>query len=174
MWIEHTKDIAESVALLCGGFFFGYKWYTGYLRVNLSLSVQCKRQSRSDRASDYLVVCVKIQKGPNGSVTLHDAAARVTYGDTSQLLSFPGIARSEHQSKDFGGVARHVIDWPRISSASPLLKLVPDEETELSMFCKVPSDATCTVEVAILGRKTQGHPFGQWKASCTSLPRVAV
>ena len=170
-WLEHVKDVAETIALACGGAYFGYKAYTGYLRVNLSLSIQCFRQT-ANTTQDALVVSVRLTKGPNGSLTLHDIQARVSQGDSSEVVTFRGIDRSSYtdQTEPF---ARKVIAWTRVSATSPALKLVPGEATELAAHCSVPTNSVCLVEVAVLGQQTNRHPFGQWKASCVSLPTRA-
>ncbi len=170
-WLDHAKDIAETVALICGGAYFGYKAYTGYFRVNLSLSLQCSRQAAS-ATQDVLAICARISKGPNGSLTLHDVQARVSYGDSNELVTFRGIERSSYDSKT-EPFARKAITWSRVSAESPALKLVPGEATELAAHCNVPKDSVCLVELAVLGQQTNRTPYGQWKASYVSLPRSA-
>lgn len=170
--IEHGKDLAEIVALMCTGVFFAYKAYTGYLRLDLSLAIECQRQQRVDGDGDHLVVCVRLHKGPNGSITLHDVQSRISYESTQECLSFVGIERSDTTPDPVG--KRRTIDWLRNNSSSPFLKLVPGEETQLSVGCTVPSGAVCLVEVGVLGIRTNlPGPFGQWKASSVSLPRTA-
>ena len=168
-WIEHARDIAEAVALLCAGAFFGYKAYTGYLRVNLSLSIQCQRHASATAGEDYLAVSVRLAKGANGSLTLHDVKARIAHHQEVQFLSFTGVTRSECVS-ELQPYARKVVDWSRLSEQSPLLKVVPGEETQLSAFCKIPAGWACVVEVVVLGQRTNRRAMGQWKASCVSLP----
>ena len=146
MNVENIKDIAQIVALLGAGIFFIYKMITGYLRVNLSLAIECQRQKSVVGGADDLVVSLKLQKGPTGSVTLHDAQVRVSYEGTVQALS--------------------------VSTKSPLLRLVPGEETQLAVACAVPVNAVCLVEVVIVGRRIRSHPFCQWRASSVSLPRA--
>jgi hypothetical protein len=166
--IENVKDLAEAIALVSGGVYFGIKAYSGYFRVNLSLSITCSRQ-RCSETEDYLVVCAKLSKGGNGSLTLHDARARVTFGDSRLNVSFPGVDRSSYDTSSDSS-ARKVIAWERVSETSPFLKIIPGEQTELSVSCRVPPEQVCTVEVAVLGQQTNWKPVGQWKASCISLP----
>jgi hypothetical protein len=168
--LEHLKDIAETIALACGGIYFGYKTFTGYFRVNLSLSVKCSREKHSG-TEDWLVVSVTLDKGPNGSLTLHDVQARVSYAGSEQVVTFPGIERSSYEDTGTPSL-RKVISWGRVSTSSPHLKIVPGEKTELTTYCKVPGGEVCLVEVAVLGQQTNKKPFGQWKASCVSLPKA--
>lgn len=170
MWawiVEHPKDFAEIVALASAALFFLYKAITGYLRANLSLSVRCVRLSSGDRSTDRLAISMHIAKGTNGSVALHDASARITVDGQTQVHSFPGTLRSERVK----GCQRSSINWSKIDESSPLLKLVPGEETELALLVLIPSSAICLIEVAVLGRRVSGLTFGQWKASAVSTPR---
>jgi hypothetical protein len=170
VWLtEHAKDIAEIFALICTGVFFGYKAYTGYLRVNLSLAVDCLRQKSNEANIDYLVLAVGLSKGPNGSLTLHDVQARISYEGGVQIHSFGSIGRCASNTSS-GADGRRTIDWSRESVESPFLKLVPGEETRLSLVCRVPTRLACLVEVVVLAQRTNGIPFGQWKASSISLP----
>jgi hypothetical protein len=168
--LDHSKDIAETIALACGAIFFGYKAITGYFRVNLSLSLQCSRERHSS-TEDWLVVTATLEKGPNGSLTLHDAQAKVTFAGTAQFVTFAAIERSSYQDSDVP-LGRKVICWPRVSASSPQLKLIPGEKTQLASYLKVPSAEVCLIEVAVLGQQTNKNPFGQWKASCVSLPKA--
>ena len=170
-WVEHAKDIAEAVALACAAGYFLFKAYTGYFRVNLSLSLECSRHA-AHSSNDTLVVRAILTKGTNGSLTLHDVQARVIYGEATSLLVFRGIERSSYDSVT-SPFPRKVIAWSRVSAQSPMLKLVPEEVTELAAFCEVPSGAVCTVEFAVVGQKTNRKPLGQWKATSVSVPRAA-
>jgi hypothetical protein len=174
-WPACAKDLSEiaahlsqAVALLGAGGFFAYKAYTGYLRVNLTLTVSCTRQRMTDDSKDYLVIQIHLKKGPNGSVALHDVRALVRSDHYSTEVVFTGNSRSSYRTVPDG--SRCQLDWSKESKTSPLIKLVPDEETDMSGVCEVPLDAVCTVEVAVLGKRVAGTTFGQWKASCVSLP----
>ena len=169
--LEYLKDIAQTIAMAFGGVYFGYKAFIEYFRVNLSLSVKCSREKHSD-TEDWLVVSVTLDKGSNGSLTLHDAQARVTYAASEHVVTFPGIERSSYEDAE-RPFLRKVIAWGSVSTSSPHLKMIPGEKTELTTYCKVPSGEVCLVEVAVLGQQTKKNPVGQWKASCVSLPKTA-
>jgi hypothetical protein len=169
--LENVKDIAETAALICAGVYFSYRARVGYFRINLSLSVGSSRGRRSE-TEDYLVVSVKLTKGPNGSLTLHDAQARVSWAGGGRCLTFPGIARSSFDTTSVPH-ARKQAAWDRVSAESPFLKIVPGEETELAVHCEVPRNEVCSIEVVVLGQQTNRKPIGQWKASHVSLPRAA-
>ena len=146
-----------------------FKVHTGYFRVNMSLFVRCHRESEST-THDVLVVYVRLAKGANGSLTLHDVQARVNHNGTNEFVTFYGIERSTYTdvSQPFN---RKAIVWGSVDTKSENLKLIPGEETEFVAYCNVPVNSVCLVEVAVLGQKTNGSPFGQWKASCVSLPK---
>jgi hypothetical protein len=166
--LEHLKNIAEIIALVCGGIYFGYRALTGYFRVNLSISMACSRARHSD-AEDWLTISMVLDKGANGSLTLHDAQARITHADSQQVATFPGIERSTYGDVRVPFPRKEIV-WTRVSATSPHLKLIPGERMELSTYCKVPRGEVCMVEVAVLGQQTNKNPFGQWKASHVSMP----
>jgi hypothetical protein len=60
--IEHIKNIAEIIALVCAGGYFFYRTWTGYFRVNLSLSIECARQA-ADPEHDVLAITAVLKKG---------------------------------------------------------------------------------------------------------------
>ena len=172
------KDGAQIAALLGAGGFFAYKAISGYLRVNLTTFVSCTRQRAEDGTGDYLAIQLDLKKGPNGSVALHDVRALVKSAKPEDrdkpgvVLVFTGNSRLTFVPSADG--SRRQVDWSQESRTSPLIKLVPDEETNMSVCCKVESEGVYSVEVAVLGKRVAGRKFGQWKASCISLPVLKV
>jgi hypothetical protein len=51
-----------------------------------------------------------------------------------------------------------------------LLMLTPSEKTSFSCHFRVPKDAICTVELAVVGKKPYSPVTGQWRASKVSMP----
>jgi hypothetical protein len=168
--MQDLAYIAQFAALLGAALFFGYKALTGYLRINLSLSIECQRQKNQTKGTDTLAIVVHLKKGENGSLTLHDAQARIKYGEQIDLRSFGGLERSSANTMNFGEGQRKTLDWSSLDNSSPLLKLIPGEEVQLSIIHEVPTDAVCLIEVAVLGERTNSPSLGQWKASNVSLP----
>lgn len=171
---EIIKSYAEAAGFFGGALFFLYKFVSGYLITNLSLSLHCGRQRQNDRFDD-LVIRVKLTKGDRGALSLHDAQARVTFDGTSNTYVFRGLKRLSRKKetkprRKIVGWARRSIDWENGAETSPFLKMTPGEETELSLGCAVPADKVCNVEVVILGKRPTSTKFGQWRASCISLP----
>ena len=126
--LDKAKELAEFLALVSAAVFFLYKAYTGYFRVNLSLSLACQRRPNNGKADDTLVLSLRMKKGVNGSLTLHDVAARVSDGQSTRIIHFVGIARSGMRLPE-GPNGRATIDWSQ-PAKSPFLKLIPDEEVE--------------------------------------------
>jgi ligand-binding sensor domain-containing protein len=166
-WTTAAKDLAECLAFLSAAVFFLYKVGAGYLKVDLSMSAKCDRHHTAHQSKDNLVIHVHLKKGPNGSLALHDAKARVMYQDSHIEVAFPGIRRSSFEPAPDG--AGRKINW-KVSKTSPLLRMIPGEETELTTVCEVPSGEVCKIEIVILGKTDVWSRFGQWKASCVSLP----
>jgi hypothetical protein len=167
---EDVKAIAETVALGCAAVFFIYKFVSGYLYVDMSLSIALDR-SRKDVSTDWIVVTATIKKGSRGSVRIHDAQARVSYDGRTQLMQFVGFHRLSYATEMLGKMERKRVDWTRLSKSAPLLRLPPNEETEFSCYAEIPGDAICTVEATILGRERSWFGIGQWRASRVSVPK---
>jgi hypothetical protein len=162
---EGIKNCGEGVGFIGAGLFFFYKFISGYLLINMSISVEFKRRNLSVGDEEMLVITTKLKKGDQGAVLLHDAQARVSYSDKSFIVPFSDIERLSfsHQSNP----SRQAIAWSR-SKKAPFIRMSPGEETEFSSTCRVPKQALCKVEVVILGHRPTSGKFGQWRASCVS------
>ena len=166
-----AKNIAETLAIASAAIFFAYKAISGYLYVDMSLALSSGRSRLTD-AEDVLVITLRLKKGGRGSVRIHDVQARVSCGPTHQILTFVGFHRLSYTTEPVTSIERKVINWRKLSENQPLLRLPPDEETEFSCWCRVPTSAICNVEVAVLGRERSWFGIGQWKASLVSTPAV--
>lgn len=160
----HLKAIVELLAYAGAAAFFLYKAVTGYLIVNVALSVKVERVKFTD-SEDYLSIATTIKKGPNGSLVLHDCRARVNDGTD---VTFQSIRRLSYASDPESNVKQIIFD--KRSESYPLLRLTPLEEATFSAFLKVPHGKPCVVEVAVLGILTGGTRVGQWRTSMVSLP----
>jgi hypothetical protein len=87
-------------------------------------------------------------------------------------MPFAGFHRLSYTSDRTTSVERKVVNWSKISETQPLLRLPPDEETEFSCCFRVPTQAICVVEVAVLGRERSWFSIGQWRASHVSPPKA--
>jgi hypothetical protein len=166
-WKE-TRDFAESLALFCAAGFFLYKVRTGYLIVNLSLRVSCFRQTASVN-SDYLVVSIELSKGDRGSILIHDAQIRITGPDETDI---PGTLDDlkRYTYRNAGGRPGKELVWGQTSQTKPFLRMTPGDRTRISWCKEIPKDKPCKVELAVLGRRDFSFRYGQWRASCHSLP----
>ena len=68
------------------------------------------------------------------------------------------------------GSDREELTWGKASPDRPLLRITPGDKTSFSYLTEVTRHRPYQVEVAILGKKDFSTKFGQWRASCTSLP----
>lgn len=168
---ENVKAIAETAALCSAAIYFIYKAVYGYLYVEMSLSLAVERAHKDDY-TDWVIVMAKIKKGCRGSVRIHDAQARITYGSATQCVQFVGFHRLSYTTELMGKTKRKKINWTQMSRSAPLLRLPPNEETEFSCYAEVPHDAICTIEAAILGQERSWFGIGQWRASHISEPRT--
>jgi hypothetical protein len=166
-WKE-TRDFAEALALFCAAGFFLYKVRTGYLIINLSLRVSCSRQTASVN-SDYLVVSIELSKGDRGSILIHDAQIRITCPDEEDI---PGTLDElkRYSYRNAGDRPGKELVWGQPSTTKPFLRMTPGDKTRISWCKEVPKGKPCKVELAVLGKRDFSFRYGQWRASCYSLP----
>src|ERR1700730_17948874 len=62
MTAEEAKDIAETIALVSAAGFFIYKAVSGYLYIDMSLTISSERSHASDH-EDLLAVTARLKKG---------------------------------------------------------------------------------------------------------------
>jgi len=168
---ELAKNLAEAAAWLAGGLFFGYKAWSGYFLVNMSIKVECQRRRRGTSGIDDLQVTVILSKGNRGTLQLHDIQARITPdAGRAHIVPFEGFDRLKHLPESFETMTRRVVQWELRNEGRPLLSLTPGEVTQFSHFCSIPSGIPVKVEVAVIGKRKGGLKTGQWRASLVSLP----
>ena len=196
--IESTKNCVEITAYIAALVFFVYKVYSGYLVVDMSISLDCERRRKpATDNKDYLGISVALKKGERGGVELHDAQALITSCNTAQVLGpFPlttiwRINRTEPKSDIDASkrlcvetklaqalgkpeALRAQLDWTCIPQDVPRLKMPPGDETKLAAFVEVDRDVPYMIEVVVLARrlllKRIKLRFGQWHAAKVSLP----
>ena len=167
---QETRNFAEAIALFCAAGFFLYKLRSGYLIVNLSLKVSCSRRQLSTKEDkDYLVVSITLNKGDRGSLLIHDAQIRITCpGEQDISCALEDLRRFTY--RDAGGGTSKELVWGQPSQTKPFLRLTPGDRTQISWWKEVAKGKPCKVEVAVLGKRDFSFRFGQWRASCSSLP----
>jgi hypothetical protein len=101
---------------------------------------------------------------------MNDLTALITYKDHEDEVRFEGIARSSSHSERISNTSRAVPEWKKADARSPLLKLVPDEEIDLTALHEVPADAACRIQVCLIGPRIGSSVLGQWKCSTVSFP----
>jgi hypothetical protein len=168
---QELKDSAEFVAIAAGGFYFAYRFATGYFITNLSLQLTLVRQLKA-AGRDYLVVKANLSKGGRGSLDLHDAQVKAVWPGGETISPFAGIdRRSFNTVATVGTKTRKVVAFDRQSEKKPLLRLTPGEKVEFSCLIEVPHGEVCTVQVVVLGVKPNNSGLvGQWRSSAVSLP----
>lgn len=166
--LDTLESVAKILAFLGAAAFFCFKAITGYLWIDLSLALDCQRASQSDGERDFLTVNLLLNKGPNSGLTLHSLQARILYDKEIQFRDFGHIKRSTVRDQCSSVKPE---DWLTVDKKSPFLKLIPNEETQFSLVCELPSNLAAIVEVIVVGKRTRlGRSYGQWKTSCVSLP----
>ncbi len=169
--MEWVKDLFQVVALMAAAGFFLYKVIAGHLFPNLEVSLDCSRQPNSHSGKDFLKITVTLTKGEYGTLRIHDVQARITSENSAaRFVSFIGVDRRSFLCERFNGQERKIIDWVNRSKQNPFLQISPKEKTQFSAYTEIPQEVPCAIDVAILGKILASWKFGQWRASCISLP----
>lgn len=159
-------DWAKLAALISAGAFFVFKVLHGWLMMNVSLDGSTARRSRGD-GEDDLAVCVKISKGGNGSVRIHDSPVRATWeGGKTETAHLYGPHRLAHTPTPPFAVLEPWRSDPRLGP----YRLPPGEGTIWSCLLKVPNGQPCIVEAVVLGQQWPNRRLGQWTFTSVSLP----
>ena len=170
--MDSIKPFAEVFAFVSAGLFFTYRAIAGYFTYNILISLKTERKSHQNDASlDNLVISTFLEKGDSGTIMIHDAQVRLSYSsdDPPKIVPLIGIGRLSHTNHRKLKKEWNKLDWNNIYAYDPFLGLAPGEKTEFSCFVEIPRNATCTIEVAVLGKGLVKKML-QWRASSISTP----
>jgi hypothetical protein len=170
---EVLRNLAESLALVAAAGYFVYRWRRGNYTHNSSLSLDLKRQRSRTESKDDLVITANVRRGENWTVELRDARVQVGWDDQKRSVPLVGIDRRSYglgKSQE-ADIKHEIVDFAKPSEAKPFLQLAPGDETQYSCWVQVPSDAVCSIELVILGKRpTRSGKIAQWRASAISMP----
>jgi len=163
-----TLDLVEQglkiAALVAGGLFFLWKLCTGWLIINLKLSIKADRVPKSPNV-DHLSITVIFEKGTTDSVWLQHVTARVKWAG-KQNPSPIGMSDEFRWLR----VEGNQVIWDQYETSHGPIALSPGESTSIARLMEVPAEVPVTVEVAAYGRRTFWPRGFQWRASAVSLP----
>ena len=147
---EHTRNLAEAVALLCAAFFFIWKTRSGYLFVNLSVGIKLARTPKNNDATNhYLVTTVRLVKGDRASLLL--TKLHLVIQTATGILKEADLDVSTRINGD-------------------VMRLTPGESYQFAHYCEIPADVACTIHACVEGRKKHSTPVGYWHVSAVSVP----
>jgi len=164
-------NFLQLIAVFAVGMFFAYRFLTGWMSANMDVAIESSRIHLNEQ-EDYLAVTVKLERGEYGALQLGDAQLRVTYLDSAAapvVLNLTGTQRV--------GWRVGKLDWQMVVPNNPPVSLHAREKSEFAAALRVPREAACIIEVALLtyrrldslyrlGRKR----WGQRRSSSVSLP----
>lgn len=181
--VEVTKNGFEIAAYLAAVAFFLYKALSGYFIVDMSIKVSAERKRKPEGdETDYLGVKVEVKKGERGGVRLHDAKVRLRSTVRNAILLGPVDLNTIERANRIDPKPdppnlppRARIDWTTVPPDAPRLNLPPGDETQLCAFFEIGTKEPYIIEVVILAQLISfgvfnRQRFGQWRASCISLP----
>lgn len=165
--MEAVETSLKIVALVAGGTFFGWKIFTGWLIINLKMSVNLAREKKNDE-TDFLSIIVTLEKGATDSIWLQHITARVKTPDGSELTE---LDLSE-ELKWLRIEEKHVI-WGQYEPDGRKIALSPSEVMQISRVIEVPRKVPVIVDVATFGTRKFWPPGFQWRASGVALPKLS-
>jgi hypothetical protein len=161
--MQHLNDIeslSKVIALIAAALFFCWKLFTGWLIVNMQISIEASRQEYEAKC-DLVTVRVKLDKGMTDTLWLRDASVRICSIDET------GEAR-EILSKRFE-LNRLKIDSEKLVWEPALdekkLTLSPGESLHFGWPFKVTAGGPLVIEAAVYGNRTFWRRGFQWRAS---------
>jgi hypothetical protein len=162
--IEPYKSTLGIVAVLCTALFFTYKWFDGWMSVNMDVAVTAHR-TRYSPGTDLLVVQVDLAKGEHSSINLLDGRARISFPFDSTCA--PRLAKL--YGLDRVSLASNQPDW---QPSRKKYGVSPREKLELASVFEVPSAAVVVVDVMIVGKAKLSLRGGkpQWRSAAVSGP----
>ena len=161
--------ISDSVTVggaLTAAVFFLWKLFTGWLIINLQVSIDLKRQSY-DGENDILAVQINLKKGSTDTLWIRDISLRVTPqwpADKPTVITFAELTQL--------AIVNKKLDWEAACPEAKNITLSPDESVQFARAILVPRNRPALVEAAVFGDRTFWSKGFQWRASAVALPIV--
>jgi hypothetical protein len=132
------------------------------------MELSTERKNSNQDEFDHLGVKVKLSKCSRGSINLHDAKVRVSWGESNELINnLSGIERLKYKTETSNGITQNIISWEKDSSKL-FMRFSPNEETQLACYFTIPANTVCLVEVMVIAPTLSR--VAQWQSSEISLP----
>jgi hypothetical protein len=172
--VEKFETFAKLFAEIAAGLFFLWKLLTGWLIINLSVSVEASRQRDSNvqpsssEIRDFLNIKLKLSKGNTDTLMLREVELRLwecENGKPSSLLST--IPIGEIEKLPLPGAGRQQTGN---HGNAQKLTLSPGESVEYGRTAIVPADRIILVEAIVTGYRTFWQPGFEWRCSTSSSP----
>ena len=159
----HGEEL-KSLAVLGAAAFFAYKLATGWLLINLSVSLSAKlkapRPTASGEKRDDLVVKVILRKGKIDAMRLLAAEVKVAPlpDGMPEYRPIKGTDRLPWKGS---------IGWTKIDRKRPYLNLSPNDSMQFSEHFKVTPGIIYRVDVVVIGDRNWWFAYrkGQWRSS---------
>lgn len=162
--MAEAEAVLKVVALIGAGAFFLWKLFTGWLIVNLKVSIKLERVPMT-LDLDHLGISVLFEKGATDSIWLEAVSARVKWPgnrDPKPLDLTEEFRWLTVHNKDIG--------WDQHTDSFGPIAMSPGEATTVARAAQVPAGHPIEVEVAAYGRRTFWQRGFLWRTSAVSLP----
>lgn len=161
-------DLEKFFTVLAGlsaSIFFLWQIITGWLVVNVEISIETERQTL-DEDKDWLAFKINFKKGKTDTLQIKDLKAQVRKQDGSLVeggeFSFDEIRRL--------AAPLNQINWSTPDPEGKNISLSPEESFHLGTFVEVPAGMPVIVEAVLHGNRKFWWSGFQWRASVASLP----
>lgn len=168
---DRLKTAVQIIAAIAVGLFFVYRFSTGWMSANMDVAIESSRTHVSE-TEDYLAITVKLERGEYGTLQLGQAQLKITFLDSTAEPVLIDLFSTRRLS-DVDGKLR----WELVSQDAPFLNLHAKEKSQFAAILKVPRNAACVIEAALLTHRRldglewlpQEH-WGERRSSSISLP----
>jgi hypothetical protein len=173
------EDKLKVIAFGSGFLFFAYKLLTGWLFINLNVSLESEREP-ADNENDHLALKITLAKGSIDSLWVTSIECRISdcheKNGTVILDNFKIIEAFGTKKRDpvAEGQSKKMNYWK--GDDIPLYVLSPNETAVFSCYTTVPKKSVAAVEIAAIGtrpfygiEKLEGKRI-QWRSSFIILP----
>ncbi len=164
MCIAKIETWLKVLGIAAAAGFFLWKLFTGWLIINLQVSLDLQRQ-RYDEKNDILAIQVNLKKGATDTLWIQDVSVRVTPHGTASL---PTVIEFSELTQLAVGDKK--LNWAASHPEGKKITLSPDESVQLARTALVPKGTSALVEAAVFGDRTFWSQGFQWRASAVSLP----
>ncbi len=172
--LKRMADVLQTFGLAAAGVFFAWKLASGYQAVNMSLSLQLRRQPL-DATHDYLVIGLSLEKGDREASSIKRIALEVQPQPVDEVAPTGTLLAMQHE------VVPRWDRYPAVAAEVEDIKarlfVTPGETARFEQVVKVKRNETLLVAAQVLadsgffGRARVAKRWeAKWRTTAISTP----